>query len=268
MAVSRTYEHLQVEQPEAGILRVRLNRPDRRNAMNAAMRAELEQLRGELGRDAGGTRVLILTGAGSAFSVGEDIAEMEQLAMETTRDFRAVSRGIHSFFDGIEELELPVIAALNGVAAGGGAELALSCDIRLASSAARFALPETNIGLIPGSGGCSRLVKLVGLAEAKRLLMLAEVLPAEEALRRGLVHEVFPAERFEEAVLDYARRIASKAPLAVGMVKLVLNRCADVDMATARDIERLGQSTLRQTADHLEGVRAFLAKRAPEWQGR
>lgn len=267
MTLSRSFEHIEVEDL-GGILRVRLNRPERRNAMNASMRAEFEQLRDELARDVGGVRVLIITGAGSAFSVGEDVGEMEQLALSTTRDFRGVSRRIHSFFDSIEELELPVIAALNGVAAGGGAELALSCDIRLASSEARFGMPEVNIGLIPGSGGCSRLVKIVGLAEAKRMLMLAEILPADEALRRGLVHEVFPAASFDEQVLEYAERIASKAPLAVGMVKLVLNRCMDVDATTGRDIERLGQSTLRQTADHVEGVRAFLEKRKPMWNGR
>jgi len=261
-----SYELLQVEDFGA-IRRVRLHRPERHNAMNRAMRAELADLGERLARDAGAVRVLVITGSGSAFSVGEDITEMRELAQRTTREFRAVSRAIHGFFDSLEALELPVIAALNGVAAGGGAELALSCDIRLASSRARFALNEVNIGLIPGSGGCSRLVRIVGLAEAKRMLLLGEVLSADEMLRRGLVHELFPADGFDDAVLAYAERIASKAPLAVGMVKLVLNRVLDVDLATARDVERLGQSTLRQTADHLEGVRAFLEKRPPRWTG-
>jgi enoyl-CoA hydratase len=266
MSAPPDFEHLLLEQSD-GILTVILNRPERLNAWNRAMIGELQRLAEHLDGNPE-VRVLVITGAGRAFSAGEDVGGMQALAEAPTREFRALARKVHHFFDTLEGLELPVIAAINGVAAGGGLELALSCDLRIASDAARLGLPENNVGLIPGSGGISRLVKLVGLAKAKEIVLLGEMLPAPEALAHGLVHRVVAADQLTQEVQALADRLARKAPLALGMAKLLLNRAADANWTVARDLERLGQSVLLPTQDHLEGVEAFRQKRSPHWQGR
>ena len=165
----------------------------------------------------------------------------------------------------IESIEVPVIAAVEGVAAGGGMEMALSCDFRIAGRKARFGLPEMNVGLIPGSGGCSRLVRLVGLARAKQVLLLEGVMGAERAEQLGLVTQLVEAGEALPRALEIASVLAGKAPQAVGMAKLVLNACSEVDLDTGRRFERLGQSVLKKTKDHAEGVFAFLEKRKADW---
>jgi enoyl-CoA hydratase len=171
-------------------------------------------------------------------------------------------------FDELEAIEVPVIAAINGVAAGGGLELALSCDFRFAASTARMGLPENNVGLIPGSGGCSRLVRQVGLSTAKRLVMTGEIIPAEKALQYGLIDEIYPPEQLMDEAMAFARKLAARAPQALAIAKVVLNNCAKVDPDTARNFERLGQSILKKTEDHLEGARAFVEKRPPRFTGQ
>src|SRR3990172_4186094 len=222
------YEFLKLEM-NGGVGVLTLNRPETFNSWNQKMRDEVrDAMRDLVAQDS--LRVLVITGTGRAFSAGEDVRGMQGLTDIGTRGFRRVARGIHNVFDEIEAIEIPVIAAINGVAAGGGMELALSCDFRLAADTAKMGFPENNVGLIPGSGGCSRLVKLVGLAVAKQL--------------------------------------AGKAPLALGMAKIVLNSCLNVDPETGRNLERLGQSILKKTDDHLEGAKAFVEKRRPEFKGR
>jgi enoyl-CoA hydratase len=179
-----------------------------------------------------------------------------------------VARDIHNVFDEIEAIEVPVIAAINGVAAGGGLELALSCDFRFAAETAKLGFPENNVGLIPGSGGCSRLVKLVGLSRAKRLVMSGEMILAPRALQIGLVDEVFAADALMVKTREFAKTLAAKAPLALGLAKLVLNACVNVDPDTGRQLERLGQSILKKTEDHEEGAKAFVEKRKPKFKGR
>jgi enoyl-CoA hydratase len=175
---------------------------------------------------------------------------------------------IHNVFDEIEQMEVPVIAAINGVAAGGGLELALSCDFRFASDTARMGLPENNVGLIPGSGGISRLVKLVGPAKTKRLVMTGEIVPAETAFAYGLIDEIIPASDLLDKTLEFAELLAAKAPLALGTAKLIINQCANVDTETGRNFERIGQSVLKLSADHKEGASAFVDKRKPKFTGR
>jgi enoyl-CoA hydratase len=260
------YEFL-ILQRAGGIATLTLNRPDALNAWNEAMRGELRDAVRALVED-DQLRVLVITGAGRAFSAGEDVRGMKDLADIGTRGFRRVARAIHNVFDEIEAIEVPVIAALNGVAAGGGLELALSCDFRIAASGAKLGFPENNVGLIPGSGGCSRLVKLVGLARAKRLVMTGEMLSAERALELGLVEEVVPQEQLAARAFALAELLAAKAPLALGLAKLVLNACLNVDPDTGRNLERLGQSILKKTEDHLEGARAFVEKRKAQFKGR
>jgi enoyl-CoA hydratase/carnithine racemase len=250
-----------------GVALLTLNRPDTLNSWNQAMRDELRGAIAELVGD-DSLRVLVVTGEGRAFSAGEDVRGMKGLADVGTRGFRRVARDIHNVFDELEAVEVPVIAAINGVAAGGGLELALSCDFRFAADGAKMGFPENNVGLIPGSGGCSRLVKLIGIARAKKLVMTGEMIPAARALEIGLVDEVHPATELLARTREFAARLAAKAPLALGLAKLVLNACANVDPDTGRHLERLGQSILKKTEDHEEGARAFVEKRKPSFKGR
>lgn len=260
------FEFLKLERDE-GVAVLVLNRPATLNAWNQKMRDELrEAVRGLVADDS--LRVLVITGEGRAFSAGEDVRGMQGLTELGTRGFRRVAREIHNVFDEIEAMEVPVIAALNGVAAGGGLELALSCDFRFAAEGAKLGFPENNVGLIPGSGGCSRLVKLVGLSRAKRLVMSGEMLPAPRAAAIGLVDEVFPDSELRAKSLEFAKTLAAKAPLALGLAKLVLNACGNVDPDTGRQLERLGQSILKKTEDHAEGARAFVEKRKPKFEGK
>lgn len=260
------YEFLKLE-TERGIAVLTLNRPESFNSWNQKMRDELRDAVRDLVAD-DALRVLVVTGTGRAFSAGEDVRGMQGLADIGTRGFRRVVRGIHNVFDEIEAIEVPVIAAINGVAAGGGMELALSCDFRIASETARLGFPENNVGLIPGSGGCSRLVKLIGLAHAKRLVMTGEMITAKRALEIGLIEEMLPAGGLMPRAMELAAQLAAKAPLALGVAKIVLNNCLNVDPETGRNFERLGQSILKKTEDHLEGARAFVEKRRPAFKGR
>jgi enoyl-CoA hydratase/carnithine racemase len=250
-----------------GIRVLTLNRPDKLTAWHAPMRRELREAVETAATDTG-LRVLVITGAGRAFSAGEDVAGMAGLAEIGTRGFRAVARQIHDVFDLVENIEVPVIAAINGVAAGGGLELALSCDFRVVSEDARLVMPEAKVGLIPGSGGCSRLIRHVGLGRAKEMVMLGRSLDGNAAKAAGLATEVAPAGTTVDVALGLAAELAGFAPLALGMAKLVLNTCADVDAETGRRLERLGQSVLKTTDDHREASAAFLDKRKPQWNGR
>lgn len=259
-----SYEFLLEEDLDRTVRVLTLNRPDRLNAWNAAMRAELRDAIERAAQDLD-LRALVITGAGRAFSAGEDVSDMPELAAIGTRGFRAVARRIHDVFDTVEAMEIPVIAAIDGVAAGGGFELALSCDFRVLGEGSRLIMPEAKVGLIPGSGGCSRLVRYVGLGRAKELVMIGGTLDAAAAAQVGLATRVVPAGQARTAAVELATDLASRAPLAIGMAKLVLNTCADVDAETGRRLERLGQSILKTTNDHREGAAAFVAKRPPQW---
>jgi len=253
---------------EAGpVTVVTLNRPEKLNSWNAGMRARLREVIEGCARDPE-LRVLILTGAGRAFSAGEDVSEMAELTRMGTRAFRVEARTIQDVFDLVEGIEVPVIAAFDGVAAGGGLELALSCDFRVIGEKARLVMPEARVGLIPGSGGCSRLVRHVGLGRAKELVMLGATIPAARALELGLATEVVADGNALNAARALAERLLAMAPLALGMAKLVLNTCTDVDSETGRRLERLAQSVLKVTDDHREGAAAFAEKRPPRWAGQ
>jgi enoyl-CoA hydratase len=211
-------------------------------------------------------RVLVITGAGRAFSPGADFDwfRMDEFAPV----MRALPRRLtHRLFDELEYLERPVIASINGTCAGGGLELALSCDLRVAADTARFGLPEVNAGIIPGSGGCSRLAEVVGLGRAKELAMLGELVTAQKAEAMNLVNWVVPATELAARTREIAETFKRKAPLAVGMVKHVMNSARGQDPTTGRILERLGSSVLVTTEDAHEGVRAFHDKRPPRWSG-
>lgn len=258
-------EFIRISEPEPGIWVLRLNRPEAMNAWNARMRAELAEAMEEVAMSE--ARVVLVRGDAKAFSAGEDVRGMAGLTQGGTKKFRAVARQIHSAFDLIEAIEVPFIAVIEGVAAGGGMELALSCDFRVAGRNARLGLPEGNVGLIPGSGGCSRLVRCVGAARAKQVVMLEGVMKAERANELGLLTQLVDAGQEMAAAMEMARKLAAKAPLALGMAKMVINTCADVDLETGRRLERIGQSVLKKSADHAEGAQSFIEKRKPNWTG-
>lgn len=256
-----------VSEREDAIAILRLNRPDKLNCWNVQMRQEMHDAVREVVEE-DDLRVLIITGTGRGFSAGEDIRGMGDLSEVGPKGFRRRVRMIHGVFDELEQIEMPVIAAINGVAAGGGLELALSCDFRIAADSAKMGLPEGNVGLIPGSGGISRLVKLVGPAVAKRLVMTGEIIPAERALECGLIEEVVSADNLMSHCVEFGRTLAARAPLALGSAKLVINQCVNVDTETGRNFERIAQSVLKLTADHKEGTQSFVEKRKPNFTGR
>lgn len=251
---------------ENRILTITLNRPERLNAFNEQMKEEFRWLERRIEANSD-IRVIIFNAEGErAFCAGADVGWFEQ-EWETNR-FRIEYRWIHDFFDKLERIELPVIAATQGVCACGGLELAMSCDFRIASEDARFGFTEGNINLIPGSGGCSRLVKLIGPGWAKELVLAGEFINAERALQIGLVTRVVPTDQLQTAARELAEKLVKKAPLALGLAKAIMNTCDNIDSASGRVLERIGQSVLITTDDHTEGVRAFREKRPPNYQGR
>jgi enoyl-CoA hydratase len=208
----------------------------------------------------------VITGAGEkAFSAGADIAAM---AAMSPADGHAYSRLGHDVLARLESLPVPVIAALNGVALGGGLELALACDLIVAAEKARLGQPEINLGLIPGFGGSQRLVRRIGQTRARELIYLGQALGAEEALRLGLVNRVFPAERLAEEASRLAAELASKAPLALAQAKRATAVAADADLETGCRYEVEAFGVTFASDDRVEGLTAFLAKRPPVWKGR
>ncbi len=248
-----------------GIATVTLNRPDVLNAVNMDMRADFTALSERLFFDED-IKVIVFTGAGRAFSSGGDIGHFEKEWLTPT--FRAHSRRITKFFDDIEALEKPVIAAINGPATGAGLELALACDLRYASTEATFGFRENFISLIPGVGGCVRFVRHIGLANAKELIFTGSMIPAQEALGMGMVNRVFEHDTLLDEVMTIARKLRKRSPQAIGLAKRTLNIVANMDHYNGQLVEGLAQSILLKTEDHQEGIRAFREKRKPEFKGR
>jgi enoyl-CoA hydratase/carnithine racemase len=248
-----------------GIATITLNRPEKLNAMNAEMRREFNSLVDELYDDQK-IKVIVFTGEGRAFSAGGDIDFIDQ--DWNTPDFRKETQKFTGFFDALEQLEKPVIAAINGPCTGAGLQITLSCDLRIASGEAQFGFRENQIGLIPGAGGCSRLVKLIGYGKAKELIFIGEMITADEALRIGLINRVVPHQQLLDETNKIARHLLTRAPVALGLAKRILWNCVNVDLATGRSIESLAQSILIKTEDHKEGIRAFREKRSPKFTGQ
>ena len=211
-------------------------------------------------------RAVVLTGAGDkAFVAGADIAEMRGLDVEGARRFSALGQELMS---AIEAAPQPWVAAVNGYALGGGCELALACDIRLAAENAKFGQPEINLGITPGFGGTQRLYRMVGDGWAKYLVLSGRHIRAGDALRIGLVQAVFPAEELMTQARKLAEELAGKSPLAARYCKAAVNAAADTDIATGQRIERDLFGLAFATADRDEGMQAFLERRAPEFGGR
>ena len=243
---------------------ITFNRPERLNAINQAMREDFARLFDEIqtNEEIG---VIVFTGAGRAFSAGGDIEYFER-DWDTMR-FRAENHRLTQFFDELELIEKPVIAAINGPCTGAGLQITLSCDLRVASDQARFGFRENNIGLIPGAGGCSRLVKLIGYGRAKELIFTGEMITASEAERIGLINRVVPDDELMEHTRQLAAHLLTRAPEALGLAKRLLWHSVTSDFATGRMLEALAQSVLIKSDDHREGIRAFREKRKPRFKG-
>src|SRR5215216_3729660 len=250
---------------DEGVLLIELDRPDRRNALDESLQDELLELFLEAGRDQE-VRGVLLTGSGEAFSAGGDLSRFER--EWNPAEFRAHSHELTRLISSIERLEKPVVAAIGGLATGAGTQLALSCDLRVASENARFLYREGMIGFIPSHGGCVRLVKLVGLARARDILLGGEDLDAEEAFRHGLVTKVVPQEELLDEARERLRHIFRRAPQAYGLSKRLLHLSASVDLESGLFAESLAQSLLVATEDHKEGVRAARERRRPSFTGR
>ncbi len=255
-------ERILLEYPEKEIALITLNRPEKLNALDTKTRMEISEALDEVEEKA---RVLIITGKGKAFAAGADINE---LSKRTPFEYIRLSKYGTWLNNRIENLDIPVIAAVNGYALGGGCELAMACDIRIASEKAKFGQPELNLGIMPGVGATQRLPRLVGLGMAKKLVFTGEIIDAHEAFRIGLVEEVVEHERLMERCLEIAKTIASKPPLAIKVVKKAINATRTMGLEDGLRYEVALASLLFSTEDAKEGLRAFLEKRRPEFKGK
>lgn len=263
----KDFQTIKVSSPEAGILLITLNRPEKLNAFDEHMIREIRSVIWKVNFD-DSIRVVVITGAGRAFCAGRDIKGLDYENNLETPGYRAYVRANHEMFDDFENLEKPIIAAVNGICAGGGVEMAVACDFRIASSNAEFLLPENQLGVIPASGACSRMIQMIGIGRLKEMVMAALPVKADEALRIGLVNRVHPPEKVLDGALEFARHLLKLAPQAMGMGKHIINMCQNVDTETGRMLERLGQSVLIKTSDNKEGMRAFMEKRRPDFKGK
>jgi len=241
-----------------------LNRPEVFNCLNLETLQTMRGLLAEIALDRD-LRVLVVTGAGDkAFCAGADLKERRTMNEQQVQLF---IRTIRDTFSELEKLPKPVIAAINGVALGGGTELALACDLRVMSERAQMGLTETSLGIIPGAGGTQRLPRLIGKGKAKELIFTARRVQAEEALAMGLVNRVVSADELMPAVLQLAEEIAANAPIALAQAKHAIDFGLEADLATGLAIESNAYQVLIPTKDRLEGLEAFKEKRKPVYRG-
>ncbi|HEY0607865.1 MAG TPA: enoyl-CoA hydratase-related protein [Herpetosiphonaceae bacterium] len=260
-----SYEHILLER-DGAVAIVMINRPKQLNALSQAVLREVDAALDELATD-DAVRAIILTGSGDrAFAAGADIGELA--ALESATQGRSLATRSHQLGRKMADLDKPIIAAINGFALGGGLELALACDFRLASDTAQVGLPEVTLGIIPGWGGTQRLPRLVGPGMAKLLMMTGERIDAAEALRLGIVERVYPQAELLDAAKQLAQKLAGLPPLSIAAIKQAVNRGLNMTLDDANMYEAGLFAELTATQDCKEGTRAFLEKRKPEWQGR
>jgi enoyl-CoA hydratase len=240
----------------------RLNRPERLNAINLEM---VEDLVSSFNRaeDDSNVRVVIITGNGRAFSAGADVKEMASMRLEDV-----VRKGHMPLWERMKTFRKPIIAAVNGVAAGGGLELAMACDIIIAAESAMMGQPEINLGIIPGAGGTQRLTRAIGKYKAMELVLTGKLVPAREMERMGLVSQVVPDSWLMDESLRMAGEIASKSPFAVELAKEAVNRALETTLQQGLDVERRNFYVSLASDDGREGMKAFLEKRKPTWSSK
>ena len=252
-----TYSLLRITEKD-GISQVVITRPEAMNALNSEFFLEFREYLSNLSSD---IRVMIITGEGKAFVAGADISEMVNMDKEEALAFSNIGQEV---FLMLEQLDIPVIAAVNGFALGGGCELAMACDIRLASNKAKFGQPEVSLGLIPGYAGTQRMPRLIGLGNALYYLMTGDYMNAEEALRIGLIQKILePGDLLDEAY-SLAKKIISRGPAAVTKVKKVAREGLGLSLQAGSELEKIEFSSLFGN-EGTEGMKAFLEKRKPDW---
>jgi enoyl-CoA hydratase len=249
---------------EEGTGIIQLNRPRAFNSLNTQLLDELKTVLYEIEKDPD-VGVVIITGSEKCFAAGADIKEISSI--DSPVKAHAFVTSAQVVFNRIESMPKPVIAAVSGLALGGGCELALACDIRLAADNARFGQPEIKIGVIPGGGGTQRLPRIVGVGRAKELLYTGDPINAEEAYRIGLVNKVFPKEELLNAARQMAQTLLKQPPFALSITKMVVNDGANMELPSALAHEARCFALLFGTKDQKEGMTAFLEKRPPEFKG-
>lgn len=256
------YENLIVER-DGNIAVVTVNRPQARNALNMETWQELDRVMAALDGDPE-TSVVIITGAGDkAFIAGADIRMLKSREM-----LECLVSKTQSILQRLADMETVTIAAVNGFALGGGCELAMACDLRIASENAKFGQPEVGLGILPGAGGTQRLFRIVGIGRAKEMILTGEIISALKAEQIGLVNRVVPAGEALNAAKAMARQILAKGPVAVRLAKMVINAGSGVHLEAGLMMERLAQTVLFGTDDRKEGLSAFLERRNPQYRGR
>jgi len=263
-ALDDEYETVRVERDGDGIVTVTIDRPDARNALNAAVRAELTTVLHAI--EESDARVAVLTGSAecNAFVAGADVSELRERDMLEQR--RASERP--RVYETVADLGTPVVARLNGHALGGGLELAMACDIRVAQRGGKLGQPEINLGIIPGGGGTQRLPRLVGEGQAMKLILTGDLIGAEEARDIGLVDEVCDPDDLDEAVATITESIAAKSPVALRYAKESVRAASRMDLESGIDYEAELFAQLFATEDKNEGIDAFFEEREPKWNGR
>ncbi len=251
-------------QEEGAVATIQLNRPQKKNAFNAQMRIEMGTLLHDLAEKTD-VRAVVITGGDEIFCAGADIGEIEgttsaEAAYKHAREFQLL-------FDQVQALPQPVIAAISGWALGGGCELALAADFRIASDTARFGLPEIKIGAFPGGGGTQRLSRLIGIAKAKEMILTGDPVTAQQALASGLVTLVAQQGQLMESARQLAEKLAALPRLALQAAKVLINRSQEVDLATGLEFEARTFGGIAHTHDLAEGTKAFLEKRKPNFTG-
>jgi len=246
--------------------KITINRPEVRNALNKAARREIRIAMEDLKKDED-VRVLIITGAGDkAFMSGMDLTELAKASPVEIEEF-ASTLG-QALYQDLENLDIPLIAMINGYCLAGGGELALACDIRIASERAKFGFPEINVGIFPGGGATQRLPRLVGAGWAKELMYTGRMIDAAEAERIGLVNRVVSHDKLEETVNEIAEVVVSKSPIIIKYLKKAINRGMYTDLAAGLAFEKSQWALCFATEDHNEGISAFLNKRKPQFKGK
>ena len=253
------YESIIFEK-EDNIAIITFNRPDARNAVNNQVRAEFTAAIAEVEAD-DDIKVMILTGSGKAFASGVDIKEFSK-----TTPYHA--HNLYRLGERLEKLSKPVIAAVNGFSLGGGNEIALGCDIIIASERAKFGQPELNIGIIPGGGATQRLPRMIGVCRAKELIFTSDIITAEEAFNLGMINRVVPEDQLMPTAKEIAKKIATKSPAALKLAKQAINYGMQTNLESGLKYEYELYSLSLSLEDKVEGVNAFLEKRAPKFVGR
>ena len=248
-----------------GVATITLNRPEALNAFSNDVVEEILRALEDVKSDEN-VRVVVLTGAGEkAFSAGADIKSMVGMTALKARELSLMGE---SLCLALENLEKPVIAAINGYALGGGLEVAMSCDFRIASENARVGQTEVNVGLIPGWGGTQRLTRLVGMTKSKELIFTGKIVDARTAEQLGILNMVTPADKLKETVRQFAQELASKPPVALRVAKALINKGANIGLDSALALEREGFGVVASSEDLKEGVSAFIEKRKPVFKGK